>query len=45
MMGFLRIFIHLKDVGRLGFKTSNVVKSMKAEFFLEIRSKRGCSFS
>jgi hypothetical protein len=33
MLGPLRTFIHLKDVKRLGSKTSNAVKPMKSEFF------------
>jgi hypothetical protein len=38
-----RTFIHLKSIRRLGFKTSNVAKFMKAEFFAEIRPKGGWS--
>ena len=32
-MGLWRTFIHLKGMGRLEYKTSNVVELMKAEFF------------
>jgi hypothetical protein len=44
IMSHWRTFIHLKGVGRLGFKMLNVAKLMEVEFFLEVRLKRGWSF-
>jgi hypothetical protein len=44
MVGARRTFIHLKGVWRLGSKTLNVTKIMKAEFFPRVRPKRGWSF-
>jgi len=39
MVGSWRTFIHIKGIGRLRFKTSNVAKLMKTKFFPEFRSK------
>jgi hypothetical protein len=45
MVGPWRTFIHLKGVGRLWSKTSNVTKLMEAKFFLEVRPREvGHSF-
>jgi hypothetical protein len=41
MVGYCRTFIHLKGIGRLGFKTSNIAKPMKIEFFLEVSPNEG----
>jgi hypothetical protein len=41
----LRAFIHLKDVGKLRYKTSNIAKSMEVEFFPKIKPRGGWSFS
>jgi len=43
MVGSWRTFIYLKGVERLRSKTSNVSKSMEAEFFPEVRSNGGWS--
>jgi hypothetical protein len=43
MVGPWRTFIHLKSVGRLGSKTSNVAEPMKADLFPYARPKRGGS--
>jgi hypothetical protein len=45
IVGHLRAFIHLKDVGKLRYKTSNIAKSMEVEFFPKIRPRGGWSFS
>jgi hypothetical protein len=43
IVGHLRAFIHLKDVGKLRYKTSNIAKSMEVEFFPKIRPRQGRS--
>ena len=44
MVGPWRTFIHLKSIGRLGSKTSNIAKPMGTEFFPNVRPKGGWPF-
>ena len=38
------IFIHLKNIKKLSFKTPNIIKPIKIKLFFRIRLKRGGSY-